>query len=195
MQDRADAGKRVRHHAEQGAIAQPEQRAGGDAFQEIAHFVAREHGRFAAFDGMLGAADGMRRVGREHLAGDQPVEEHADRGEVLLDGRPRARLAGFLHPSGDMHGLHVSEVVEAVAPAPGRELARGLKVGAAGMVVGDVGGEELPEAALRAGIREEKRGGSGRAERGGFPALDFREKGDFGIWGGNLWVGHGQQYT
>ena len=31
----------------------------------------------------------MRRVGGEDLADDQPVEQHADRGEVLFDGRLR----------------------------------------------------------------------------------------------------------
>jgi len=46
-----------------------------------------------------------------------------------------------------MDRLHFAEVLEAVAGAPGRELAGSRVIGAAGVVFGDVGGEELPEAA------------------------------------------------
>jgi hypothetical protein len=45
----------------------------------------------------------MRRVDGEDLADNQPVEEHTDRSQVLLDGRPGCRtlsrgpIAGFGH--------------------------------------------------------------------------------------------------
>jgi hypothetical protein len=38
---------------------------------------------------VLWTADRSRRVGRHDLAGDQPVEQHPDRGQLLLDRRRR----------------------------------------------------------------------------------------------------------
>ena len=40
----------------------------------------------AFFDDVFGAAHGGRRVGRDHLANDQIVEQLPDGGQVLLDG-------------------------------------------------------------------------------------------------------------
>jgi hypothetical protein len=42
---------------------------------------------FARLDDVLRAADRVGRIGGDDLAGDQPVEQHADSGEVLLDRR------------------------------------------------------------------------------------------------------------
>jgi hypothetical protein len=36
---------------------------------------------------MLGPAHGMSRIGGQDLAHNQPVEQHADRCQVLFDGR------------------------------------------------------------------------------------------------------------
>jgi hypothetical protein len=47
----------------------------------------RQHRGFAALDDMLVPAHGMGRVRGEELADHQPVEQHADRGQVLLDRR------------------------------------------------------------------------------------------------------------
>jgi len=43
---------------------------------------------------MLWPAYGRGRVGRQHLAGNQPVEEHPHGGELLLDARRRVLLLG-----------------------------------------------------------------------------------------------------
>lgn len=51
-----------------------------------------------------GSADGADRVHRHDLAHDQPVEEHADGGELLFHGRSREGLLPFLDPGCDMHG-------------------------------------------------------------------------------------------
>ena len=71
----------------------------------------------------------MRRVDGEDLADDEPVEQHADRRQVLLDGRPGGRalshgaIAGVRHLQrfdigGDMEGLDIDEPADAVLLAP-----------------------------------------------------------------------------
>ena len=44
----------------------------------------------ARLDDMLRTADRVRRVGGDDLDGDEPVEQHADGGEVLFDRSERA---------------------------------------------------------------------------------------------------------
>ena len=86
------------------------------------------------------------RVDRHHLAGHQPVEQVADRGQALLDGR-RGELARLrLDPGRDVQRPHGSERRHAMRLAPGEELGHGAAVGAAGVRVADRGGEELEEA-------------------------------------------------
>jgi hypothetical protein len=63
----------------------------------------------------------MSRVGRHHLAGDKPVEEHSDGGQVLFDGRLRMLLHEQLDIRRDMHRLNLVER-ERPTLAPGREL-------------------------------------------------------------------------
>ena len=43
--------------------------------------------RLSTLYDMRGPAHGVGRVGRENLADDEPVEQHADRRQVLLGGR------------------------------------------------------------------------------------------------------------
>ena len=56
--------------------------------------------------------------------GHQPVEQHADAGEVLLDGRRGAFPAQLLDIGGDMHRLHVGERVMPLLLAPAQEQRR-----------------------------------------------------------------------
>ena len=56
-----------------------------DAVQQLAGLFGREHGRLAFFHDVLGAAHGMSGVDVQDVADDQPVEQHAQRGQVLLD--------------------------------------------------------------------------------------------------------------
>jgi hypothetical protein len=85
----------------------------------------------------------MRRIGRHHLAGHQPVKQHADAGEVLLY---RAHLAQFLDVSGHMHRLYVLNARDASVLAPSQEGTGGTAISGAGVRVADVDGEELQEA-------------------------------------------------
>ena len=59
----------------------------------------------------------------------------------------------FFDPGGDMDGFDRAQMGDAVGLRPGGEAGRGLGVGAAGVRVPDMGGEELDDAALGAGIR------------------------------------------
>ena len=51
-------------------------------------FLPVEHRRSAFLHHMLGPAHGMRRVDLDHVADHQPVEQHAQRREVLFDRGP-----------------------------------------------------------------------------------------------------------
>jgi hypothetical protein len=91
----------------------------------------------------------MRRVSRDDLARHRPVEQHADRGEVLLDGR----LLEVLAETPDMGATCIgsmSAFVDILAPiAPGEESSAGMKVGRAGVRVVDGDGEEFQKPAHR----------------------------------------------
>ena len=49
-------------------------------------FLSRQDRRLAFLDRVARASDGMGRISVNNMAGHQPVEEHADRGQVLPDG-------------------------------------------------------------------------------------------------------------
>ena len=60
-------------------------------------------------------------------------------------------------PGGDVDGFDRAQMGDAVALRPGGEAGRGPGVGAAGVRVPDMGGEELDDAALGVGIRSQER--------------------------------------
>jgi hypothetical protein len=95
---------------------------------------------------VLGAAHGVGRVQRHDLADDEPIEEHADGGQVLLHGRLGMGAAELLDVAGDVDRLDPLQVREAFVLAPGRELRDGDVIGFAGIPVADVDGEKFPEA-------------------------------------------------
>ena len=116
-----------------------------------------EHPRLAALDDVLGPAHRMRRVDREDLADDEPVEQHADRSQMLLDGRPcrgalpDGAIAGIRHLQrlqigGDVKRLDIGELADAVLFEPGEERADGPVIGQARVVVLDLGGKKIEEA-------------------------------------------------
>ena len=84
---------------------------------------------------MARTAHRRRRIDRHDLAGDQPVEEVADRRKLLLDGGSRKLAALPLDPARHMQGLYVGQGSDAPTLAPGEEIAHCPRVGAPG--VGD----------------------------------------------------------
>jgi hypothetical protein len=70
---------------------------------------------------VLGTAHrgGRIRAG-ENLADDQPVEQHADRGEVLLDGRRAIAAAQDLDVGGDVVRAHHRERRDPLRVEPGK---------------------------------------------------------------------------
>ena len=121
----------------------------------------RQHWALTALDDMLGPANRMGRVGGEDLPDHQPVEQHADRGEMLLYGRLGGRGLERLDIGGDVDRLDVGELVNAVLLQPGKKVAHGPVIGHAGVLVADRRSKELQEPARRmiAGVGDRRRHG------------------------------------
>jgi hypothetical protein len=85
----------------------------------------------------------------QHMAGDQPVEEMAQRRELLLDALGLVGTGLQLYPGRDMHGLDVEEINDPGGIfGPAQEVPHGPQVGFTGVAVPDLGGEELDEPLL-----------------------------------------------
>jgi|SRR5271165_2115486 len=82
----------------------------------------------------------------DHVAGDKPVEQNAERGQVLLDGRRRNHGLQVLDESGDMERLDAGKLIDVFAAAPGGEAPGGVHIGSAGVIVVDLAGEEFQDA-------------------------------------------------
>ena len=78
-----------------------------------AGFVGGKNGGFAGFDDVLRAADGVGRVDVDDLAGHQPLEEHADGGELLLHRGLGVIGLKMLDVASDPDGFDGSQVVDA----------------------------------------------------------------------------------
>ena len=126
----------------QGAVAQIARGGGGNRGEEFKPFVALEHRRLAGLDDVLGPPYGRRRDHRYDLPGHEPVEEHAHRGELLLDAWRPMVLLQVLHPCRHIERPNGREREPAIF-APGEKPAAGPRIGSARVIVVDVGGEEF----------------------------------------------------
>ena len=144
----AHARETVDEDAEERAGAKTHQGRDVDVVEDGPGLLGGEDRRLSGLDDVLGAPDRARGVEGQDLADDEPVEEHPERREVLLDARRRERGRELLDVGRDDHRLDLAEG-EASALAPLGEPAHGREVREAGVPVPDVGGEELPEAPLR----------------------------------------------
>ena len=102
----------------------PSLRFGLDAVEQLAGFLGRQHGRLALPDDVFGAAHGVGRVHVENVARHQPVEQHPERRQVLLDGRRGELALQVLDEGGDVEGLDVGQTSDAVGVAPLGEASR-----------------------------------------------------------------------
>ena len=118
-----------------------------------------QHRGLAGSDNMLRTADRVGRVGSDDLAGDQPVEQHADRGQVLLDRRLRHGVLKVLYIGRHVQRLDIGDAANAMPVAPAEKIANRTVVSHAGVLVANGGGEELEESArgLVAGIGDDAR--------------------------------------
>jgi hypothetical protein len=157
----ADAGEGVGHDPDQGAVAQADEGRGVDALDQRAGLVGREHGGLAALDDVLGAANRGGGIAGEDAAGDEPIEQHADGGEVLLDGRLRHPVLERLYIGGDVKRLDIDQRHDPGGVEPGEEVRHRPVIGHAGVLVADGGGEEFQEAPHRgiAGAGDRRRHG------------------------------------
>ena len=115
------------------------------AIEELSRLLGRQHRGLALRDDMLWTPNGGGRVVGHHLADHQPIEEHADGGETLLDGGRRVVCAELLNVGSDVEPLDGPQIPNAALLTPSEELRRGAGVGCTGVPISDVGGEELEE--------------------------------------------------
>jgi hypothetical protein len=90
----------------------------------------------------------MRRVNRTHPASHEPVEQHADAGEMLLDGRRRHAPAELLYISGDIDRRDFIEPTDPLLLAPVEKFTGGAAISRTRVRVADVDCEEIEEAEL-----------------------------------------------
>ena len=93
---------------------------------------------------MLGGFDGVGGVGFHHLAGDEPVEEHPQAGQVLLDSGCGVVGGEIGQVGGDVVALDRGQG-EAAFLGPGEEAEAIAVVGRPRVLVGDGVGEEGKE--------------------------------------------------
>jgi hypothetical protein len=84
LQGRIDAREAVGEGGGQRAVSEIAQRGGPNGREQFAPFGALEHRCLAGLHHMFRPAHCMRRVVRHDLAGDQSVEQHPYRRELLL---------------------------------------------------------------------------------------------------------------
>ena len=89
-QDRAHPREAVEHHREERPVPA---KVPVSIVSELPRLGRRQDRHRALGDDVLRAAHGRGGVRPQDLADDEPVAEHADRGQVLLHGRTREGLA------------------------------------------------------------------------------------------------------
>ena len=89
----AHAREAVDEDAEERAVTKAHQGRDVDAVEDGPGLLGGEDRGLAGLDDVLGAPDRARGVEGEDLADDEPVEEHPERREVLLDARGREGAA------------------------------------------------------------------------------------------------------
>jgi len=78
-------------------------------------------------NGVFRPAHGVGRIDVDHMAGNQPVEQHAQRGQVLLDGRRRHLGFQILDESRDVERLNVGNLIDVFTVASGGKVPGGVQ--------------------------------------------------------------------
>jgi hypothetical protein len=140
------------------------------AVEQYSRLIAIEHRGLTRLHDMGWSAHGMCRVHGDDLAGHQPVEQFADRRQVLLDGRLFEILAQqHLYLGRNVQWLDIDQLADMLAFAPGEEPASRMKIGLAGVAVADGDREvfEKPFGCPVARISDQRRHHQGACGRGG----------------------------
>jgi hypothetical protein len=179
----ADAGEGEHHEADESAIAQAHharqlfflaalelyRSRSRNTIEQRARLLSCQHRRLALSDRMFRSAHGVGGIHVDDVTDYQPVKQHPQRGQVLLDGRLGKLLQELLDEGGDVDRPNSRKIVYPVVFTPFREPARRIIVCAPGVSVANVSGEELPEAlrGLRFGQEQHRQpGGDGVSSRG-----------------------------
>src|ERR1039458_7609488 len=110
--------------------------------------------------------DGVRWVRRHHLTRYQPVEQHPDTSQMLLDRGSRPLALQLLDVGRDVHRLDAPEFANPLPFAPAQEGRGRPRIRRPRVLVADVDGEEFEE-----------------APRGPIPSLgNQRRQDDTGFW-------------
>jgi hypothetical protein len=92
-----------------------------------------------------GPRDRVRRIRRHYLPGNQPVTEHSNASQVLLDRGSRQPALQLLDVGCHVHGQHFGKAGDALPLVPAQEGPRSPPVSGPRVRVADVDGEELDE--------------------------------------------------
>jgi hypothetical protein len=103
----------------------------------------------AFFNDIFGTAHGMGRIDVDDMPGNKPVEQHPERGQVLLDCGRRKPVLQIFDEGGHVERLDLRKLENAVAGTPVSEAACGIHVGAASVIVADLGCEKFQNAFRR----------------------------------------------
>jgi len=141
---RGDAGEGVDQQGNERPVAQPDRCRDIDAVEKLARLISIEHRGLAFLDDMLRAAHRRGWVDLNDLADDEPVKEHANRRQVLLNGWGRVAPAEQLDIGRDVVGTERPQR-DALYVAPGAEGAYRNGIGGARVRVPDLRREEIDE--------------------------------------------------
>lgn len=140
----ADPGEGIRHQADKCTVAQADETIGRDAVDELRDLLGRQVGSLALGNGELGAAHGGGGVLPDDLVDEQPVEQHAQRRQRLLDRRGLERTpAHHLDVGGDVLGADVADVFDAVVLNPSKKETDLTTVASSGVTISDARDEEI----------------------------------------------------
>jgi hypothetical protein len=89
LQRRIYAREGIGEGGDECPVAPITQRVGRNGVDKLAPFFGIQHRSLAGFHNVLRATHGRGRVHRHDLAGDQPIEQHPHRSELLLHVRCR----------------------------------------------------------------------------------------------------------
>ena len=153
LERRADAGERVDHQGNDRPVPQSGDGRHVDGIEQSPGFARRENRRLAFGDDHPRSLDGRSRIRAENAARDEIVEQHADRGQMLLHGQVRVLFAEFFDVRRNQHWLDLREW-NLVTFCPGAKPATGPHVRRSRVRIADVRREELdePPDCIRPGI-------------------------------------------